>query len=375
MNTNKQINIMILLVFISVFATGAYWLWDPERADDAKGVQLGKQMEYGAWVFSQNCRVCHGNQGEGGAASNRLRSAPALNRPDLQGKDAETGEVSAAAKKAAYNLVFNTITCGRVGKAMPTWGIDQGGTLNGEQIRQLTLLITEGTAWEDAEEFALEGVPAFGKHGDAYENYQLARPVAEGDTEIFLNFVADALDAGGRLLIGEELVLIQSVDREAKSITVERGLGTTNAEAHEPGVEILTQPVPPDPAPITQPACGQNLPAAVPTGAPEAPSTTLSIIAQGIAWNKSALSAIAGQPLTLTVDNRDDGTVHNIHFFEGAEPGGDDVAQTDLEAGPVVQTLNFGPLAAGEYYYVCDVHPGMEGVLTAAEETTPAPAP
>ncbi len=370
MNTNKQINIMVLLVFISVFATGAYWLWDPGRANDAKEVQLERQMEYGAWVYSQNCRTCHGDVGEGGTASNRLRIAPALNRPDLQGKDAETGEVSDAAKKTAYKLVFNTITCGRIGKAMPTWGIEQGGTLNSEQIRQLTLLITEGTSWEHAKEFALEGVPAFGKHGDAYDHFQLTQPLGEGDTQVVLNTLG-TLDVGVRLLIGEELVVIESVDQNAQSITVERGLGTTNPEAHETDVEILLQPVPPDPPAITQAACGQNVPAPVQTAPAEDPSPTLSIIALGTAWNKTALSAIANEPLTLTLDNQDDGIVHNIHFTAGAEPGGDEVAATDLEAGPVTQTLNFGPLAAGQYFYVCDVHPVMEGILTATAAAAP----
>jgi hypothetical protein len=31
----------------------------------------------------------------------------------------------------------------------------------------------------------------------------------------------------------------------------------------------------------------------------------------------------------------------------------------------VTQTLNFGPLVAGDYFYYCEVHPNMEGVLTA----------
>ena len=91
MNTSKQINIMILLVFLSVFATGAYTLWDQTRAEEAEGEQLEKTIWRGAWLFSQNCRTCHGDAGEGGQASNRLRIAPALNRPDLQGmvEDAE----------------------------------------------------------------------------------------------------------------------------------------------------------------------------------------------------------------------------------------------------------------------------------------------
>ena len=85
MNTSKQITVMVVLVFIAVLATGAYTLWDPSRATDARATQLQKTVDRGAFTFSQNCRVCHGDAGEGGAASNRLAQAPPLNRPDLQG--------------------------------------------------------------------------------------------------------------------------------------------------------------------------------------------------------------------------------------------------------------------------------------------------
>src|SRR4051812_38320268 len=141
MNTSKQINIIVALVFLAVVATGAYTMWDPERASEAKDSQLQRTMERGAFLFAQNCRVCHGDAGEGGATANRLNIkgvavAPALNRPDLQGKDANGG-VSEQNKSQAFTLIVNTITCGRVGKAMPTWGQSQGGTLNDEQIRQL----------------------------------------------------------------------------------------------------------------------------------------------------------------------------------------------------------------------------------------------
>ncbi len=367
MNTNKQINIIVLLVSLSVLATGLYTWWDPERSDAAKDKQLEASIERGAWLFSQNCVVCHGDAGEGGAASNRLRLAPAINRPDLQGIDPETGELDETLRSQAYQLVFNTIECGRVGKAMPTWGVAHGGTLNDTQIGQLATFITQPGehGWELSEKYAIEGVPEFGKHGYDGDGLALAQALAEGDTVVMLNTIGP-LAEGLRLQIGEEILLIEEVDIQANSVTVERGIGTTNPEAHESGAQILRVPVPPDPAPVTQPACGQNLPPEPPDQPDEAPSTELSIVAQGTAWNKARLSAVAAAPLTLTVDNRDAGTVHNIHFFVGAEPGGEDVAQTELETGPVIQTLNFGPLDAGEYFYVCDVHTNMEGVLTAS---------
>ena len=391
MNTSKQIIVMVALVFIAVIATGAYTMWDPSRSSEAKDVQQEKTIKYGAWLFSQNCRVCHGNMGEGGSAANRLKLAPPLNRPDLQGKDATTGEVNASTKAQQFKFIVNTITCGRIGKAMPTWGQAQGGTLNDEQIRQLATLISDGTGWDLANEYAIEGVPAFNHHGDdgGPDQIKIVGGLDDSSTTVTLNRV-DLVGKGDRIQATEgydpdkdEIMLITDKPNvENNTVTVERGVGTTSPKAHADGLVLYKVPVPPDPPAITQPACGQNLPAASATAAPAAPSATLKITAQGIAWNTDTLAAIAGVPLTLTVDNQDAGTAHNIHFFAGEDETGADVAQTDIEPGIVTQTLNFGPLDPGTYYYHCDVHPQMFGLLTAtvageapaggAADTTPA---
>ena len=51
---------------------------------------------------------------------------------------------SAADLKQKVDLITNTITCGRVGTAMPAWSDSHGGPLSDEQIRQLMTLITTG---------------------------------------------------------------------------------------------------------------------------------------------------------------------------------------------------------------------------------------
>jgi plastocyanin len=99
------------------------------------------------------------------------------------------------------------------------------------------------------------------------------------------------------------------------------------------------------------------------------------VIGQALAFDKTELLGFAGQGLTITFDNRDSGVAHNIHFFNGADETAPDAGSTDVEAGPVVQTLKLDPLDPGEYFYRCDVHPGqMEGKLTtvAAGAATPA---
>lgn len=377
MNTSKQINIMVALVFIAVLATGAYTMWDPSRASDARKDELNKTVERGAFLFSQNCIVCHGNKGEGGSASNRLKVAPPLNRPDLQGIDSKTKLVSAQDKAQQFKFVVNTITCGRIGKAMPTWGQSQGGTLNDEQIRQLATLITEGTdsRWKQAEDFAIHGEEKFHYTGYASAGIKLTQAMDTSSTTAFLSNVGP-LGKGSRLEIDGELMLVTTnPDKEQKSVGVDRHVGTTKAAEHKIDAAVWLPPVPPDPAPVTQPACGQNLPPVVPTpSGPTSVTADLKISAQGIAFDTDKLLGLADQALTITFDNKDNGIAHNIHFFKGKDATGADVAQTDIEAGPVVQTLKFGPLAAGEYYYRCDVHPQMEGILTTAAAGAAAPA-
>lgn len=385
MNTSKQIMIIVSLLFLSLLATGAYTMWDPSRAEHATERQTETAVWRGAFLFSQNCIACHGDAGEGGQRSNRLREAPPLNRPDLQGREELGGEVSKPDRDAAYDMIFNTLVCGRVGKAMPTWGIEHGGVLNDEQIRQLTLLITEGTGWEDTVEFALHGFPEGDVHGYADVPFELEQPISEDDTEIALSDVS-TVSAGERLQFGDELMLITAVTpdesrREGSTVpgnvTVERGLGTTAPAAHDLEAELLKPPVPPDPAPITGAACGQ-FPQAVATAAPEPPRANLEIKSEGIAWDKSELYALPDVPLTLTHNHNDPGQQHNWALYpteEDAINGANLIATTDIEGGPTIQILNFGPLAVGEYYYQCDVHPNMAGFLFVQEAGAGGEAP
>lgn len=404
MNTSKQINVMVLLVFLAVIVTGAYTLWDPGRAEEAQDKQLESTVRRGAYLFSANCRVCHGDAGEGGQASSRLRAAPALNRADLQGMiDGKRDDVKYAND---YKFVYYTITCGRVGKVMPAWAQSQGGPLNEEQIKQLTTFILNGagapeedtgdatptpgadaadkeTPWDIAREFAWRGEPAFHVEGDDKSELSLAEAITEDATTLTLNRVgittvaedgtetfAPLVSVNERLSVideeaGEtiEIFTVTAVDPETNTVTVERGVGRTSAAAHAAGTELLQPPVPGEGA-IVERSCGQ-IAGAQTVATTEPPSTTLSITASGTAWDKKALSAVAGASLTITVQNNDDGIPHNWHLSEGADPGGDEVAMTDIENGVITQTLDFGPLDPGEYYYVCDVHTNMEGVLTA----------
>ena len=92
-------------------------------------------------------------------------------------------------------------------------------------------------------------------------------------------------------------------------------------------------------------------------------STTLELAGANTIFDKTKLEAPAGE-ITIDFDNKDSGIPHNVHVHKGEKVGDPSVGATDLEAGPVKQTLKL-TLEAGKYYYQCDAHPAtMNGILT-----------
>jgi mono/diheme cytochrome c family protein len=233
MNTGKQINAMVFVLFLVLIVVGAYTIWDPFRSADAADAQLAKTADFGAQTFERNCRLCHGDRGEGPPTSGRLASAIPLNTDTLQGID--NGVFDQAKKNDAYKRITNTIMCGRVGTQMPTWGVNNGGTLSDEQIRQLAVLITEGR-WDLVEEHS--------DNTDAMTTNH-AKVDADGGT-----FAADATDLnvsnagafslGQYVRIGEERLRVLP-----KEVLIERGVDGTEAVDHDRGTQILVdgQPV------------------------------------------------------------------------------------------------------------------------------------
>ena len=129
MNTSKQVNIMLGLLALFALATLLYWLWDPQRAEDAELRQQEVNAERGGELYGLNCRACHGLAGQGILESVRLNTE--ANRPE------SIGDVT-----AKQSRIHDTIVCGRVGTLMPQWSQDQLGPFNDFQIDQLVALIT-----------------------------------------------------------------------------------------------------------------------------------------------------------------------------------------------------------------------------------------
>lgn len=132
MNTQKQIILIITLVFVFVGGCAAYTVVDlPIRAVDQAEWQHSQSIERGALLFANNCRTCHGNVGGGGVG-------PAING-DSERNFQDQDPLVLKNNKA---LLKRTLSCGRAGTLMPAWLNTNGGAFNERQIEHLVDFIT-----------------------------------------------------------------------------------------------------------------------------------------------------------------------------------------------------------------------------------------
>lgn len=145
--------------------------------------------------------------------------------------------------------------------------------------------------------------------------------------------------------------------RLARSIALLVGALTLAACASStPGWTVAPAPsVTPSPSTAPEPS---DRASAEPDG------TVIDISAQGIAFDKSELSAPAGQPFKIRFANNDAGVPHNVAIHEGS-PTGPEIWKGEVFNGVETRTYEVPALAAGTYGFVCTVHPNMSGTLTA----------
>lgn len=97
------------------------------------------------------------------------------------------------------------------------------------------------------------------------------------------------------------------------------------------------------------------------SGALTVSSGAVEITAADIAFSADTINATAGEAFTVTLVN-DDSVPHNFAVY--TEEGGEVIVTGDIiEAGETVE-VDVPALDAGEYFFVCDVHPAeMTGTL------------
>ena len=220
-NTHKQIIAMTILMFLGVASLGAYVWFDDGRRAEAEDQHLIEAAERGARIFANNCRVCHGNAGEG-------LIGLALNTPANTLAFRSFNDPALDALQARYR---STIECGRNGTAMPPWAVAHGGSLNFFHIENLITLITTnaGNAWEDAVHLAVE------QDEVTLAGLEEAADLAVTDTRA--SFVAAAVNAaidaaGGDLAVALETAILE-LTRDGIAAQLEAEFAEALAEAAE----------------------------------------------------------------------------------------------------------------------------------------------
>jgi len=98
----------------------------------------------------------------------------------------------------------------------------------------------------------------------------------------------------------------------------------------------------------------------------------VTLVAKNIRFDEAKIEAPADTEFSLVFSNNDSGVPHNV-AITGDEAGTKRIFAGALVTGPITTTYKVPPLKDGTYFYHCDVHPTMKGVLTAGKGDGPVP--
>jgi plastocyanin len=85
-----------------------------------------------------------------------------------------------------------------------------------------------------------------------------------------------------------------------------------------------------------------------------------SVSAEGVQFNTDELTLSAGEETELEFSNADS-VQHNISIYESE--GGEALFEGEIIGAAAETTYSVPALDKGEYYFQCDVHPGMNGTV------------
>jgi plastocyanin len=112
-------------------------------------------------------------------------------------------------------------------------------------------------------------------------------------------------------------------------------------------------------------ACGSGN-AAEPSAAPSAPPVDPGkpfIASDSLKWDRAELKIPAGTAFELVYENRE-GPPHNVAIYTDGSAN-TPVFVGEIISGPKTVTYQVPAIEAGTYFFRCDVHPDMQGTVTA----------
>jgi len=109
------------------------------------------------------------------------------------------------------------------------------------------------------------------------------------------------------------------------------------------------------------PSAGPGASPGAPGGGP--PGGQITITAEQLKFSVKELRVPAGKPFTITFENKD-AVPHNVAIYTDAQLT-TPLFQGEIITGPKTVTYQVTPIPAGQHYFVCNVHPNMNGTVIA----------
>lgn len=101
---------------------------------------------------------------------------------------------------------------------------------------------------------------------------------------------------------------------------------------------------------------------AIPPGSPADPNNPV-VVADNLRFTAAEVVVPAGKAFGLTFENRE-GPPHNVAIYTDSSAR-DVVFQGEVFPGPATKAYRIPELDAGTYFFRCDVHPDMQGMVVA----------
>jgi plastocyanin len=97
-------------------------------------------------------------------------------------------------------------------------------------------------------------------------------------------------------------------------------------------------------------------------GAPSGGGARVTVAAQSLQFDTGRIELPANAPSIIHFENNDPGIQHNIAIFTDSSLG-TNLFRGEVETGPAAVDYRVPPLDVGEYYFHCDIHPTMSGIV------------
>lgn len=157
-----------------------------------------------------------------------------------------------------------------------------------------------------------------------------------------------------RLLATLSVMVVAAVVLQSGVLTTGPANGGTPGSSESPGSSAAPPPASGVPA--------SGAPASAEPGGPGgAPAADVTVEAKGIAFLQASWTGPADRPFTLAFDNEDAGVPHNVELKQSS---GASVWKGAIFNGVETRVYDVPPLPAGDYTFVCTVHPNMTGTAT-----------